>query len=164
MSPVHDHDSSQYDDEACPKSHQTGLDADCADPTRCGCAATPQDERYAARVHQILVWQRPPRDMAMQTVARALGVSVRSLRRYLTAEGTSYAAVVREAQAAIAKTCLLERRTIAATAYELGFADSSTFHRAFKRWIGVTPSAFRKEHARMSSESRVAHVPPEGGA
>jgi AraC-like DNA-binding protein len=101
---------------------------------------------YATRVRDVLVWQRPPRDMTMASVARKLGMSVRSLRRRLTAEGKSYADLMDEALASIAKACLRdERRTILDTARELGFADSTGFHRAFKRWTGLTPLEFRRQ-------------------
>ena len=104
------------------------------------------DQRpYAARVRDLLIWQRPPRDMSMTGVARKLGVSVRSLRRYLSAEGQSFPKLMHEALAEIAKTCLRdERRTILETAFELGFSDSTSFHRAFKRWTGQTPREYRK--------------------
>ena len=100
---------------------------------------------WAERVHELLVGQRPPRDTSMSTSAHKLGVSERSLRRHLTSEGKSYSKVVSDALAAIAKTCLLdERRTIMETAHELGFADNTAFHRAFKRWTGLTPLEYRK--------------------
>jgi AraC-like DNA-binding protein len=108
---------------------------------------------YATRVLDVLVWHGPPRDITMQTVARTLGVSVRSLRRYLTAEGKSYSELVAESLLLIAKTCLRdERRTILDTAYEVGFADNTSFHRAFKRWTGQTPSEYRREQARRASD------------
>ena len=100
---------------------------------------------YAERVHDALIWQRPPRDMRMQTVARKLGVSVRSLRRYLLAEGKTFAELTADALACLAKRALLdERRTISQTAEELGFADETSFHRAFKRWTGTTPMQYRR--------------------
>jgi AraC-like DNA-binding protein len=101
---------------------------------------------YAARVHEALVWQRRPRDMNMTAVARRLGVSVRSLRRYLLAEGKTFAQVAADALACVAKRALLvEQRSIAETARELGFSDETSFHRAFKRWTGTTPMRYRRE-------------------
>lgn len=100
---------------------------------------------YAARVHDALVWQRPSRDMRMQTVARKLGVSVRSLRRYLLTEGKTFAELAADALACLAKRALLDdRRSISQTAEELGFADETSFHRAFKRWTGTTPMQYRR--------------------
>lgn len=86
-----------------------------------------------------------PHRTDMQSVARALDISVRSLRRRLEAEGKSYNDILNEALATVAKHLLNDpRRTIQEVAYDMGFSDPSTFHRAFKRWTGVTPSAYRE--------------------
>lgn len=104
-----------------------------------------QHTPFSARVRELLVEQAHTHQPDMNRVARALGLSRRSLRRRLVAEGSSYKAIVKEALAIVAKQYLRERRlTIQETAYEMGFADTSTFHRAFKRWTGRTPSAYRE--------------------
>jgi AraC-like DNA-binding protein len=104
-------------------------------------------EPFAARVRDLLVQQQgTAHRMEMESVARSLDMSARSLRRRLVAEGTSYNAVVKEALAIIAKQLLRSRQlTIQETAYEMGFAETSTFHRAFKRWTGMTPNTFREQ-------------------
>jgi AraC-like DNA-binding protein len=79
----------------------------------------------------------------MTSVARALGMSVRSLRRRLSREGTSFKAILEESLAATA-TQYLDARSIQETAYAMGFSDPSTFHRAFKRWTGMTPTQYRE--------------------
>lgn len=100
---------------------------------------------YAQRVRDFLVREGFPHRTDMQSVARALDLSVRSLRRRLEAEGRPYNDILNEALAMVAKHRLHDpRRTIQEIAYEMGFSDPSTFHRAFKRWTGTTPSAYRE--------------------
>ncbi len=107
---------------------------------------------YALRARELLVqhgWASRP---DMESVARALGLSVRSLRRHLAAEGESYHVVEREALATVAAHLLRdERRTIREIASEMGFSDTGTFHRAFRRWTGTTPSAYRREQLEQES-------------
>lgn len=99
---------------------------------------------YAVRVRDYLVKQAPGARANMETVARSLGMSVRSLRRRMDAEGKTFNEVVNDAQAIVAKNLLGNtQQTIQEIAYELGFADASSFHRAFKRWTGTTPLSYR---------------------
>ena len=100
---------------------------------------------FALRVRELLVRDRAVRLSDMGIVARALGLSVRSLRRRLAAEGVSYTSVANDACAHVAKQYLVNQRcSIQETAVEMGFSDPRAFHRAFRRWTGVTPDAFRK--------------------
>jgi AraC-like DNA-binding protein len=102
---------------------------------------------YALRVREALVREALPHRADMDTVAKSLGLSARSLRRRLADEDKSYAEVANEARAIVAKHLLRDqRKTIQETAYELGFSDTSTFHRAFKSWTGMTPRAYRESH------------------
>lgn len=99
---------------------------------------------YSVRVREFLVQHAPSGRAEMETVARSLGLSVRSLRRRLDAEGKTFNAAANEAQAIVAKNLLGNtQRTIQEVAYELGFADTTSFHRAFKRWTGATPLEYR---------------------
>ncbi|TDV57376.1 AraC family transcriptional regulator [Actinophytocola oryzae] len=79
----------------------------------------------------------------MTDVARRLGVSTRTLRRRLEDEGTSFRALLDEVREALAEE-LLTRGAVPVedVAYRLGYAEASSFIHAFKRWKGVTPSAF----------------------
>jgi AraC-like DNA-binding protein len=106
----------------------------------------PQQGPCALRVRELLVQRGWPDRVDMEIVARTLGYSVRSLRRRLAEEGKSYRAVENDAFAIVAKQRLRdEQRTIQEAAYELGFSDTTTFHRAFKRSTGTTPMKYREQ-------------------
>lgn len=104
---------------------------------------------YADRVRDLLLERSASQPSAaqradMNAVARALGLSARSLRRRLYEEGVSFVAIAEGALATLAKQLLSdEERSIQETAYALGFSDPSAFYRAFKRWTGTTPRSFR---------------------
>lgn len=77
-------------------------------------------------------------------VASLLGVSVRTMSRHLKEAGTSYQALLDNVRFQLASRYLSRTRVdIGEVAFLLGFADTSSFNRAFKRWSGETPSAYR---------------------
>jgi AraC-like DNA-binding protein len=95
----------------------------------------------AGRIRQLIVQHYPAVRPEMDCVARRLGMSERSLRRRLRSEGVGFHDVVHQAMGQLARAMLREpASTIRQTAYRLGFADVSSFHRAYKRWTGRTPS------------------------
>jgi AraC-like DNA-binding protein len=82
---------------------------------------------------------------AIDSVARELRTSTRSLRRGLQQMGTSYQKLLDEAVRARAERALRDRDAkVEHVATELGFADARSFRRAFKRWTGVSPAGFRR--------------------
>ncbi len=89
-----------------------------------------------------------PRQMpSMEQVASHFGMSARSLRRRLAAEGADYKDLIRQARASIAKRMLQNpHASIQETAFAMGFATPTAFHRAFKRWTGMTPKEYRSSY------------------
>lgn len=84
----------------------------------------------------------PPR---MADIARRLGLSARSFHRRLAEHGLSFQALTEEARREIATSMLREDRyALSEIAFLTGYSEQSAFNRAFKRWMGVTPSLYRK--------------------
>lgn len=82
------------------------------------------------------------------TLARQLHASPATLRRRLSEEGESYQSILDELRRDLAIALLGETSlSVADIAIELGFAESSAFHRAFKKWTGTRPSEYRRAGA-----------------
>jgi len=81
----------------------------------------------------------------LDVVAAALGLSERALRRRLSAAGTSFRALADGVLAAFATRFLRDTSlSVAAVAERLGYSEPASFVRAFRRWTGTTPEAFRE--------------------
>lgn len=78
-------------------------------------------------------------------VASRLTVSPQTLRRRLAEEGTSFRAISDEVRRDVAITSLVAgTESIADLSARLGFSEPSAFTRAFRRWTGDAPSAYRR--------------------
>jgi AraC-like DNA-binding protein len=77
-------------------------------------------------------------------IAGRLALSPQTLRRRLAAEGTSFQQIRDQMRRDHAIAALAQGRTpIEQISQQLGFSEPSAFHRAFKRWTGSTPRAYR---------------------
>lgn len=84
----------------------------------------------------------------MGEIARALGLSARSFHRRLSEHGVSFQTLTEETRCDLAIGLLRDdRHSLAEIAYLTGFAEQSSFTRAFKRWVGQTPASYRKGRA-----------------
>ena len=84
----------------------------------------------------------------LESVARQLAMSPRTLQRRLSAEGVVFNDVLDQMRLRAAKTYLAKPDVAGAeVAYLLGFAEQSSFNHAFKRWTGRTPTEFRRAAA-----------------
>jgi len=81
----------------------------------------------------------------LEGIARPLGMSEATLRRRLDDEDTSFRAELDAARHGLAIRYLGDANlTITEVAFLLGYSDGTAFHRAFKRWSGETPRAYRR--------------------
>lgn len=84
----------------------------------------------------------------MVDIARALGLSARSFHRRLSEHGVSFQSLTEETRRDLAIGLLRDdRHSLAEIAFLTGFAEQSSFTRAFKRWVGQTPASYRKGRA-----------------
>jgi AraC-like DNA-binding protein len=80
----------------------------------------------------------------LESVARALRLAPRTLQRHLAREGATLSGVVESVRRERAHALVVAPdKTVAAIAWELGYADPRAFLRAFKRWTGTTPRRSR---------------------
>ena len=105
----------------------------------------------AERVRELVtqMWRHGAGELPSRSqVARLLRVTPRTLSRWLEADGKTYSDVLDEFRA-LAATRGLQRPegTLGRLAQQLGFKDQSAFTRAFRRWTGMTPGAYRRRYA-----------------
>jgi AraC-like DNA-binding protein len=85
---------------------------------------------------------------SIERVARELHVSVRTLRRRLERLGLSFQQLLEEVRRARAVEYLVKTEdAVEHIAQRLGYGDPSNFRRAFRRWTGQPPAAYRAAHA-----------------
>lgn len=95
------------------------------------------------------LWQMiaddPAHPPGMDEAARAMHCSTRTLARKLVGEGWQYQQLIDQVREIHARRGLSDpSQSITRIAHQLGYADSSGFHRAFKKWTGLSPTVFRE--------------------
>ena len=94
----------------------------------------------------------------LETAARALAQSPRSLQRRLSASGHTFSSVLRAARTAQASRLLRQTGwALSDIGYACGYADQAHFQRDFRRAVNMTPKTFR-DVSRLLSASPDTHV------
>jgi len=104
------------------------------------------DAGFPGRVRGAIIGDGRTGFHALPEVAKRLHVSTRTLKRRLAACGTTFSTLVDDERRQRA-LLLLEDRALAIgdIAGRLGYTELPNFTRAFKRWTGVTPAAYREQ-------------------
>lgn len=103
------------------------------------------DQGFTAGVRHRLRAISPDSWPDFDAVAAAMRLSPATLRRRLKAEGQSFVAIRDEIRQAEAQRLLRDgSHSVAQIATALGYTEPSAFHRAFFKWTGMTPLAFRR--------------------
>ena len=104
----------------------------------------PTQQDTAARVRRWIEAHLPDGPTHHQA-AQAMGLSVRSLQRALAKQQTTFSEILSGARRAHAIHYVCQSRlSMAEVAFLLGYAEPSSFYRAFKAWTGTTPERMRQ--------------------
>jgi len=99
----------------------------------------------AERVRAVLLEGLPSGQVTMDSVARKLALSKRTLQRRLSKESTSYQQVLQGTRLSLARHYLQRTALPAAEiSFLLGFEEPNSFYRAFNDWTGQTPETLRR--------------------
>ncbi|SHL22545.1 AraC-type DNA-binding protein [Pseudomonas punonensis] len=92
----------------------------------------------------------------LEQVADRMHMPVRRLREQLSQADVRFNEMLTNSRRNLAERLLLDTdKRIELIAERIGFSEPSTFCRAFKRWVGVTPAEFRRR-GRLSAGDRSA--------
>jgi AraC-like DNA-binding protein len=87
----------------------------------------------------------PSGNCSIEYCARKFGIPVRTLQAYLSDYGLIFSDILEKQRIELAKVYLEEgESSLDDVAGWLGYAEASSFGRAFKRWTGSTPQRYRK--------------------
>jgi AraC-like DNA-binding protein len=93
----------------------------------------------------------------IDSIAGLMGLSTRTLQRRLSDAGQSFGKLLEDFRFAEAKRLLSEPAlAIEEVSARLGYAEQSSFNRAFKKWSGTTPKGWRRGGTKEGAA-------PEGG-
>lgn len=98
----------------------------------------------SSRVRELLVACVREGEPDQSAIAKALALSERTLQRRLQEEKVTFAQLVDEVRQDLARMYLADPGlAVFEIAFLLGYSEPSAFNRAFKRWTGASPSAYR---------------------
>ncbi len=102
-------------------------------------------DQITQKVKATIIDQLPSGSVTDELVARSLHMSSLKLQRQLKRAGTTFNILLNEVRQDLAQKYLKEaENSMTEIAFLLGFSESSAFSRAFKRWMGVSPTKYRK--------------------
>ncbi|ETK16925.1 AraC family transcriptional regulator [Pseudomonas sp. FH4] len=106
-----------------------------------------EGDSLSSQIRRLLSRDRTPWP-DLEAVAQHLHISPQTLRRHLREESTNFQALKDELRRDIAIFHLGRADlSLQEIAEQLGFSEPSAFHRAFKKWTGVTPGAYRAQES-----------------
>jgi AraC-like DNA-binding protein len=101
-------------------------------------------DEVATDVRKILLSLLPSGKFSRELVASHLHMSTSTLQRRLRDENTNFQELMDNTRRSLAIDYVKERQqSLGDVTFLLGFANQSNFSRAFRRWTGLSPKAYR---------------------
>lgn len=101
------------------------------------------ESQFATQVQRYLLDHLLFEPLDAESVASQLNMSVRTMQRRLKKEGISFNQLLNECRHHLAIKLVAEKNLpLTEIAHMLGFADQSSFTRAFRQWTGVSPKQY----------------------
>ena len=106
------------------------------------------DDSISAEIKRLLLHRNGPKveleNLSFEDVALELNMTTHTIRRRLKEEGNSFQeikdSIRREQALTLLENSVLSLQEISE---HLGFSETAAFNRAFKKWTGMTPGAYR---------------------
>lgn len=115
----------------------------------------PGEDRLINQLKSLVRSRLDEGKLSLEDVAAALKLPSRTLQRRLEEVGLHFRQVVDEVRQDTARYHLrATQMPLAELAAMLGFSDHASFNRAFKRWTGASPGAYRRAHQQDRPPSR----------
>jgi len=106
----------------------------------------PARRPFTHTVTNLIVRELERSGPALKNIAHVMHMSESTLRRRLAEEGRTHSEIVDVAREQLARRYLDNLHvSLSEVAHRLGFGHPPAFHRAFKRWTGMTPAQYRNQ-------------------
>ena len=103
-------------------------------------------EDIVNRVKRVILQKLPSENCTKQQVASELAMSPSALQQKLAARESSFQDLLNQVRKSLALDYMEQSRvSITEMSFMLGFNDTSSFTRAFRRWTGKSPRDYRRE-------------------
>ncbi len=107
-----------------------------------------QDPDFGNSLRWVLKNYMPYTTLSLDITAEITGIQPRTVQRYLKKSGLTFQEIVEQLRYEAALPLVQDTQlNLLEVALELGYSDSAHFSRAFRRWAGMSPREFRRQHA-----------------
>jgi len=115
----------------------------------------PEDPCVLPSVRKAVAESMRDGDPNLARVAKKMAMSRRTLQRQMKEHATNFRKVMDDTRRRFALSYLKDRRnSLAEIAFLLGYSEAAAFIRAFKRWTGLTPVAYRRQAAQAATHEK----------